>query len=108
MHRIVKLLRETGAKEVHLRISSPPFINPCYFGTDISSRKNLISHEMNVQQICDYLGADSLGFLSVDNVLKIAENAKCGFCTGCFTGNYPIPVPDIIPTSKYNNKIGEL
>lgn len=93
MRRIVKLVRETGAKEVHLRISSPPFVNPCYFGTDIDSRENLIACKMNIREIRDYLGADSLGYLSLENVSKIADNAKCGFCEGCFSGKYPIPVP---------------
>jgi len=107
MRRIVNLVRETGAREVHLRISSPPFMNPCYFGTDISSRENLISCKMNTKEICEYLGADSIGFLSIDHVTKIAENAKCGFCDGCFTGYYPIPEPEIVPKSKYDKKIGE-
>ncbi|MCL2179681.1 MAG: amidophosphoribosyltransferase [Treponema sp.] len=107
MRRIVKLVRETGAKEVHLRISSPPFINPCYFGTDIDSRENLIACKMSITEIREYLGADSLGYLSIDHVPKIAENAKCGFCDGCFTGKYPVPEPAIIPKSKYDQKIGE-
>jgi len=107
MRRIVKLVRETGAKEVHLRISSPPFINPCYFGTDISSRENLISCKMNVSEIREYLGADSLGFLPIERVSEIAHNAKCGFCDGCFTGKYPIPEPEILPKSKYDRKIGD-
>jgi len=108
MRRIVKLVRETGAKEVHLRISSPPFVNPCYFGTDISSREFLISCKMTTSQICEYLGADSLGFLSLEHVTKIARNANCGFCDGCFTGIYPIPEPEAIPKSKYDFKIGEM
>jgi amidophosphoribosyltransferase len=108
MKRIVKLIRETGAKEVHLRISSPPFVNPCYFGTDIDSRENLISCKMNVPQICAYLGADSLGFLSIGNVKAIAENAKCNFCDGCFSGKYPVEEPETIPKSKYDYKIGEI
>jgi amidophosphoribosyltransferase len=108
MRRIVKLVRETGAKEVHLRISSPPFKNPCYFGTDIDSRDNLIACRMSVQETCKYLGADSLGYLSIENVSRIAENAGCGFCDGCFTGNYPVPEPSIMPKSKYDQKIGEL
>ena len=107
MRRIVKLVRETGAKEVHLRISSPPFVNPCYFGTDIDSRENLIACKMSIPEIRDYLGADSLGFLAINHVAKIAENAKCGFCDGCFTGKYPVPEPEIIPKSKYDQKIGE-
>jgi len=107
MKRIVKLVRETGAKEVHLRISSPPFINPCYFGTDIPNRDSLISCKMTTAEICKYLGADSLGFLSIDHVAKIAANAKCGFCDGCFTGKYPIPEPEKFPKSRYDQKIGE-
>jgi amidophosphoribosyltransferase len=107
MRRIVNLVRETGAKEVHLRISSPPFINLCYYGTDVSSRDNLISYKMSTPEICKYLGADSIGFLPVEYISKIAENAKCGFCDGCFTGNYPTPIPEIVPISKYDLKIGE-
>ncbi|MCL2809354.1 MAG: amidophosphoribosyltransferase [Treponema sp.] len=107
MRRIVKLLRETGAKEVHLRIASPPFINPCYFGTDIPNRENLISYKLNKTEIRDYLSVDSIGFLSIEHVSKIAENANCGFCNGCFTGNYPIPEPQAAPKSKYDQKIGE-
>jgi len=106
MRQIVKLVRETGAKEVHLRISSPPFINPCYFGTDIDSRDNLIACKMSTPQICEYLGADSLGYLSIESVPKIAETAKCGFCDGCFTGIYPVPEPLINKDDKYNRKIG--
>jgi len=106
MKRIVKLVRETGAKEVHLRISSPPFINPCYFGTDIPNRDSLISCKMTTAEICKYLSADSLGFLSIDSVQKIAANAACGFCDGCFTGKYPIPEPDLNQKNKYDKKIG--
>jgi len=107
MKRIVKLVRETGAKEVHLRISSPPFKNPCYFGTDISSRENLISCKMSTDEIRIFLGADSIGFLSIDHVPKIADNAKCGFCDGCFSGIYPVPEPGIVPKSRYDSRIGE-
>jgi len=107
MRRIVKLVRETGAKEVHLRISSPPFINPCYFGTDIDSRDNLIACKMTTEQIREYLGADSLGYLSIERVPHIAENAKCGFCEGCFTGKYPVPEPVINKNDKYDRRIGE-
>ena len=108
MRRIVKLLRETGAKEVHIRVSSPPFVNPCYFGTDIDSRENLIACKMSVPEIRNYLGADSLGYLSIENVNKIAENASGGFCDGCFSGKYPILEPSTIPKSKFDQKIGEL
>jgi len=105
MKRIVNLVRETGAKEVHLRISSPPFVNPCYFGTDISSRDYLIACKMTTDEICKYLGADSLGFLPIEKVTKIAENAKSNFCDGCFTGKYPVPEPSPVIKSKYDQKI---
>lgn len=103
--RIVRLIREAGAKEVHMRISSPPFTNPCYFGTDIDSKENLIACKMSVPEIADYIGADSLGFLSVEGVNKIAEGAGCGFCDGCFTGNYPIEVPMEMPKDKFEVKL---
>jgi amidophosphoribosyltransferase len=108
MRRIVKLLRETGAMEVHLRVSSPPFVNPCYFGTDIDSRENLIACKMSVPEIRDYLGADSLGYLPVENVTKIAQNVKCGFCNGCFSGKYPVPEPAPAPKNKFEQKIGKV
>jgi amidophosphoribosyltransferase len=106
MKRIVKLLRETGAREVHIRVSAPPFLNPCYFGTDIASRENLIACKMSIPEIKEYLAADSLGFLAIEHVTKIAENAKCGFCSGCFSGVYPVPEPEVAPKSKYDKKIG--
>lgn len=105
--RIVGLIREAGAKEVHMRISSPPFTNPCYFGTDIDSKKNLIACKMSVDKIAKEIGADSLGYLSVEGVKKIAEGADCGFCVGCFTGNYPVKVPKEMPKDKFESKIGE-
>ncbi|MCM1226285.1 MAG: amidophosphoribosyltransferase [Clostridium sp.] len=105
--RIVSLIKEAGAKEVHMRISSPPFTNPCYFGTDIDSKENLIACKMTVDEIAEEIGADSLGYLSVDGVKKIAEGAGCGFCTGCFTGEYPIEVPKEMPKDKFERKIGE-
>ena len=90
--QIVTLLREAGAREVHMRSSAPPFIAPCYFGTDIPDRKNLIACHHSVEEIRDMIGADSLGFLSLENLHKIAPEANCGFCDGCFTGNYPVCV----------------
>ena len=90
--QIVSLLREAGATAVHMRSSAPPFIAPCYFGTDIPDRKNLIACHHSVEEIRDMIGADSLGFLSLENLHKIAPEASCGFCDGCFTGNYPVCV----------------
>ena len=90
--QIVSLLREAGATAVHMRSSAPPFIAPCYFGTDIPDRKNLIACHHSVEEIRDMIGADSLGFLSLESLHKIAPEANCGFCDGCFTGNYPVCV----------------
>ena len=92
--RIVNLLRSAGAKEVHVRISSPPFKNPCYFGTDIDNRDKLIACKMNIEETCKYIGADSLAYLSIEATAKIAEGSKCGRCDACFTGNYPVYVPE--------------
>ncbi len=91
--RIVQLLREAGAKEVHVRISSPPFKNPCYFGTDIADRKSLIACKLSVDETCKHIGADSLAYLSVDGMTKLAKGGKCGRCDACFTGKYPVYVP---------------
>jgi amidophosphoribosyltransferase len=103
--RIVNLVREAGAKEVHVRISCPPFTNPCYFGIDIDSKENLIACKMSIPEICKYIGADSLGYLSLDDVKKLAYNSDCNFCVGCFTGDYPIPVPKEMPKDKFESKI---
>ena len=103
--RIVKLLRDGGASEVHVRVSAPPFISPCYFGTDIDSKQNLIACQMNLEEICKSIGADSLGYLSVDGVKKMASDANCDFCTGCFTEKYPAPIPKHSEKSKFEMKI---
>lgn len=103
--RIVNLVREAGAKEVHVRISCPPFTNPCYFGTDIDSKENLIACKMTIPEICEYIGADSLGYLSIDGVRSLAYNSDCDFCVGCFNGEYPIEVPKEMPKDKFETKI---
>lgn len=106
--RVVNLLREAGAKEVHVRISSPPFINPCYFGTDIDAKDKLIACRItDINEIAKAINADSLGYLSQENVLKIAEGAKCDFCDGCFTGKYPIEVPEEMPKDRFESKLGD-
>ena len=104
--QIVQLLREAGAKEVHFRSSAPKFLYPCYFGTDIDSRENLIAANYSTQEIADMIGVDSLGFLSVEGVKQIAENCRCDFCTGCFTGEYPSAPPQVPQKSKFEHKIG--
>ncbi len=91
--RIVNLLREAGATEVHVRISSPPFMNPCYFGTDIDSRDNLIACKYTEAETCEKIGADSLAYLSVNAMRSLVPNCKLNCCDACFTGEYPISVP---------------
>ena len=105
--QIVQLLREAGATEVHFLSSAPKFLYPCYFGVDVDSRKNLIAANYTTEEIRDMLGVDSLGFLSVDGVKKIAEGCKLGLCTGCFTGEYPAEVPSAPHKSKFEKKISE-
>ena len=90
--RIVSLLKNSGAKEVHVRISSPPFKHPCYFGTDIPSEDQLIATGMTVDEICKIIGADSLGYLEVDRLSEMICGGT-GFCDACFTGNYPMDPP---------------
>ena len=90
--RIISMLREAGAKEVHMRISSPPFLWPCFFGTDVPAREQLIAYKRNVEQIREKIGADTLGYLKLERLDDIVSN-KIGICRGCFTGNYPEDPP---------------
>ncbi len=90
--RIVKLLRSFGANEVHVRSSAPPFMWPCYFGTDIPSRDQLVACKYNMEEIRKLIGADSIGFLSTDALKKIIPDARCGYCDGCFSGRYPVDI----------------
>ena len=89
--RIVQMLRDAGAKEVHVRISSPPFLHPCYFGTDIPEHGQLIAHNRSVEEIQNLIGADSLGYLKMERLSEMAEGRS--ICKGCFTGNYPLKPP---------------
>ncbi|MDY2790207.1 MAG: amidophosphoribosyltransferase [Lachnospiraceae bacterium] len=89
--RIVGMLKEAGAKEVHVRISSPPFLHPCYFGTDIPSEDQLIAHNRTVDEICKIIGADTLGYLNLDRLKELAPGLD--FCEGCFSGTYPMEPP---------------
>ncbi|MDD6174519.1 MAG: amidophosphoribosyltransferase [Firmicutes bacterium] len=104
---IVGLLRKAGAKEIHLRVTAPPFRFPCFFGTDIRSKEHLIACRMSREEMTASVGADSIGFLSLENARRIAGNGV-GLCDACFTGQYPIPVPEKLPTSKYEQKIIQL
>jgi amidophosphoribosyltransferase len=88
--KLVKLLREFGAKEVHLRLSSPPIISPCYYGIDMPTKKELIASHKSVEAIRRFLGADSIGYLSIERMLELPSLPRESFCTACFSGKYPI------------------
>ena len=106
--RIVRLLRNAGATEVHFRSSAPPFINPCYYGTDIDSKESLIACHHTVEEIAKIIGADSLGYLPIEDVYKLCPDGNCGgLCTACFDGKYPTRVPKDKPFNKYDHKISE-
>lgn len=92
--QLVAMLKGAGASEVHLRICSPPIKNPCYYGIDMASRSQLIGADMSVDEICDYLEADSLHYISLDGLIRCTPMARDELCRACFDGEYPIPVPD--------------
>lgn len=100
--KIIKMLRDAGAKEIHLRISAPPFIAPCYFGTDIDSKENLIATKHSLPEICEMIGADSLVFLDYDALIKIKDGQDLEYCSGCFTDKYPITVGGIGKKNKFD------
>ncbi|MBE5816838.1 MAG: amidophosphoribosyltransferase [Clostridiales bacterium] len=85
---IISALKSAGAKEVHMRISSPPFKHNCYFGTDVDNEENLAANRMTIQGICDSIGAESLGYLSIDGLKRACDECQLPFCTGCFDGEY--------------------
>lgn len=97
--RVVKLLRDAGAKEIHVRSSAPAFLNPCYYGTDIASREVLVACNHTVEEMAKIFGADSVGFLPLEDVFKLGISGSCkGYCAACFNGDYPTSEP----TENYN------
>ena len=105
--RIIKLLRDAGAKEVHFRVSAPPFKYPCYFGTDIPDQKLLVATGRTVDQINEIIGADTLGYLSTEHVVQLAQNANCGFCTACFTGKYAVKPEEVLSTDIHERHLND-
>ena len=106
--KLVKLLKNAGALEVHLRSSAPPFLNPCYYGTDVDSKDSLIACNHTVEEITKLTGADSLGYLRLEDISKLTEGSSCqGFCTACFDGKYPTEIPSVPKVNKYDRKISE-
>ena len=101
--RIIALLREAGAKEVHMRVSAPPFLHPCFYGTDIDSEDQLIAGHLNVSEIAEKIGADTLGYLPVEALEELAGGE--GFCDACFTGNYPTTVPQNVRKDRFEERL---
>ncbi|MDD6189043.1 MAG: amidophosphoribosyltransferase [Clostridiales bacterium] len=103
MGRIVSLLREAGARELHVRISSPPFLHPCYYGTDIDSEDHLIACKHSIEEITDIIGADSLGYLPVPELQAMIGCSE--YCRACFDGSYPTPVPTDTRKDRFEQKL---
>ena len=99
-HLIVKMLRDAGAKEVHVKVSAPPFLHPCYFGTDIPSEDQLIASGRTIEEIRQIIGADSLSYLRMDRLPELSEGLP--ICTACFSGAYPLDPPQEDIRGEYN------
>lgn len=104
--KIVKMIRDAGGKEVHVRISSPPTLFPCYYGIDTPDREELIASKHTREEICRFIGADSLEYLDQENMMKVVEKPDGGFCSACFDGNYPIVNGDQGPQPIQLNLFG--
>jgi amidophosphoribosyltransferase len=87
--KIVRMLREAGAREIHMRISCPPTVSPCFYGVDTPNKADLIAAQMSVQEICRFIEADSLGYLSLEGMLAATGMAQDAACVACWTGRYP-------------------
>ena len=105
--RTIDLLRKAGAKEIHMRVSAPPFVSECYYGTDIDDKNKLIANHHTIAEIAEIIGVDSLGYLSLSDVVKLADNTKGGFCTACFGGGYPTSIPKDGGKDRFECKISE-
>ena len=103
--RIVSLLREAGAKEIHMRISSPPFLHPCYYGTDIDSQEHLIACHHTVEEIAEIIGADSLGYLPAEELWTLTGPDL--YCHACFTGEYPTEIPADTRKDRFERRLSE-
>ena len=103
--RIVKLLREAGAKEIHMRISAPPFLHPCYYGTDIDSEENLIACHHSMEEIAEIIGVDSLGYLPLEKLNQMVDSKD--YCAACFNGVYPTTIPTDLRKDRFERKLSE-
>ena len=91
--KIVKMVRAAGAKEVHMRIACPPTISPCFYGVDTPSKSELIAATHTTEEIREFIEADSLAYLSLEGLLSAVNSERRSYCTSCYTGNYPVPIP---------------
>lgn len=102
--RTIELLRQAGAKEIHMRVSAPSFVAPCFYGTDIDSAENLIANHHSVEEIAQIIGVDSLGYLSMEHVTQLTDS-DTGFCTACFGGGYPTKIPQNGEKDRFEERI---
>ena len=102
---IVRMLREAGAKEIHMRVTAPPFLHPCYYGTDVDSEDNLIACRHTVEEIAEMIGVDTLGYLPVDELPGLCGSTD--ICSACFDGSYPTPVPSDTRKDRFEQKLSE-
>lgn len=98
--KIVKMLLEAGAREVHLRISAPPILHSCFYGIDTPNKEELIAHTHSLEETRKYLGANSLHYLSINKMLEVVQNGENKFCSACFDGNYPVPITDDLASTQ--------
>jgi len=92
MRAMVEMLRDAGASAIHLRVSSPPYAWPCFYGIDTPSRQDLLAAKLSVEEIGEYLGVDSIAYLSLDNLVQAIDAPGAGFCSACLTGDYPVEI----------------
>ena len=106
--RIVRLLRDAGATEVHLRVSAPPFLHPCYYGTDIDSSEGLIASRCTLEEVRSRIGVDTLAYLSIRNLPRmLGDQTEHRFCAACFSGQYPTAVPLQTQKNRFEQKISQ-
>ena len=104
-HLIVKMLRDAGAKEVHVKVSAPPFLHPCYYGTDIDSEENLIASHHGEKEVATLIGADSLGYLPLECLHELTGTHS--YCDACFSGKYATEIPTDVRKDRFEQKLSE-
>ena len=106
--RVVKMLRDAGATEIHMRVTSPPITHPCFYGVDMATRSELIASQSSIEGIRDHIGADTLGYFSLEGTVSAANTESGSHCDACFTGNYPSPVPLQLDKLAFEPDIGDV